>query len=98
MTYLYYERPIGQRIHVSAGYVVATPRTYPRKFRYALAMLAIAGIVLAASGLIAGIIVPKAWAAAIFVIGAAAFCIAGYIARHSRVIRRRSVASWQPIT
>jgi len=55
-------------------------------------------MVLSALGLVAGIIVPRAWAAGVFVIGAAAFCSAGYLARHGRNFRRRSVAAWQPIT
>ena len=98
MTYLYYDKVVNAQVDVSEGYVVTTPRVYRRKFRYALAMLAIAGIVLSAFGLIVGIIVPKAWASGIFVIGAAAFCIAGYLARRSGNIRHRSAASWQPIT
>jgi hypothetical protein len=98
MTYLYYIKQVEGRINVSEGYVLATPRIATSRFRNALAILAILGIVLSALGLVAGIIVPKAWAAGVFVIGAAAFCIAGYFARHNRNIRRRSVAAWQPIT
>jgi len=98
MTELYYDKPIAGYGRIPEGYVVATPKIPRNRFRYALAILSIIGMILTTIGLIAGIITPKAWAAGVFVAGAAAFCAAGYLARRSGNIRRGSVAAWRPIT
>jgi len=76
MTEIYYDKIIGV-YGISGGYMVTTPHIARNKGRYVLAILALIGIILAAIGLIAGVITPEPWAAGVFVAGVASFCIAG---------------------
>jgi hypothetical protein len=98
MTDLFYHETIsGKKQIISPGYTVATPKISRNIFRQFLALSAAGGLLVAAVGLIVGIITPHAWASGIFVVGVGLFCIAGYLARHSENVRRRS-GQWRPIT
>jgi hypothetical protein len=95
--FFYRETTSGETQIISSGYTIGTPQKARGNFRHILALTAASGMLIAAVGLIVGIITPHAWAAGIFVVGVGLFCIAGYLARHSEKLRRRA-GQWRPIT
>ena len=98
MTDFFYQEIIsGRKKVLPSGYLIGTPQRSKSNFRYVLSLVAAGGMLVAAIGLVAGIITPHAWAAGMFVVGVGLFCIAGYLARRSENVGRRS-AQWRPIT
>ena len=98
MTNFSYQIPTGGTTQVlHSGYLIGTPRPPRRAFHQMLALLAIAGLILAGIGLVVSIITTAAWASVTLIVGLGAFCLAGYLARYEMRTRGGTATTWRPI-
>ena len=78
-----YQIPTGGTTQVlHSGYLIGTPKPPSRAFHQIVALLAVAGLIVAGVGLVVSLITTDAWASVALIVGLGIFCLAGYLARY----------------